>query len=699
MAATLSGNTALVNPVEDLRVDLQCYRRGREMLIEDPLHGTFFRLDAAESEIFQRLRHGHSLRQIVAEGLYPREKCEALLQQLQHSGLMRGTPDQRPATAFNPLSWIVWRIPLLRPQSLLRTLLPFVRPFTHPLWLILMVFLAAVASIAIARQFDLYLSTANYLTTPSGIAILLLALLLLKSGHELAHGLVATAHGVHVRQMGVLFILCWPLLYTDVTAAWKLPSRRQRMQIAFAGVGFELSVAVLAACGWLLLTDGYLRSLLFVLSGISLLTSLFINLNPFMRFDAYYALMDYWDLDNLQQQASESLTNWRRSWLWGISTELDPRLPQGIKAYACGALAWRWLIAINISFFCALLFGPWLAGLLACAFAHALLFRPLLAEYRWLRTNRLLRHWRVRALIAIATATLLATFLIPWPSTLQLPAILGPGDQQRIVATETAILRAPLPLPGHLVSAGEVVASLHSDDLEQKITSAEIQLKRLQTQLERLLSSGAQGGYRQGIQADISRQQTYLARLLDSRALLQTRAKASSRVYFSDDTLKPGDPVRQNAALLTLGSDASYQLELYIPHHSLRRLKALYEHGGEDVAASAEFAALQGQLHFASGERQAFNHSTTDRPTWTQDVPNILFDIYGGPIASRSATQADQVRLEPLDTWYHLSLPVAAGAHQAIVEEPITATVQLPAASLAWRALSWVVRTFHHLEE
>ncbi|NJL60361.1 MAG: site-2 protease family protein [Desulfobacteraceae bacterium] len=109
----------------------------------------------------------------------------------------------------------------------------------------------------------MYFGTISYLLTPQGSVAFFLCLALLKIGHEFAHAYSAKSMGLHVRSMGIFFIVLWPLLYTDVTDVWKIPDRRKRIRVAAAGVLFEIVVGGLAFLGWVVLSDGILKSLMF----------------------------------------------------------------------------------------------------------------------------------------------------------------------------------------------------------------------------------------------------------------------------------------------------------------------------------------------------------------------------------------------------------------------------------------------------
>lgn len=75
-----------------------------------------------------------------------------------------------------------------------------------------------------------------------------IALFFAKVIHELGHAYTAHRYGCRVASMGVAFLVMWPVLYTDVTDAWKLSSRRARIAISSAGMIAELAIALLLHC-------------------------------------------------------------------------------------------------------------------------------------------------------------------------------------------------------------------------------------------------------------------------------------------------------------------------------------------------------------------------------------------------------------------------------------------------------------------
>jgi len=74
-----------------------------------------------------------------------------------------------------------------------------------------------------------------------------------------------------------MFLFFMPTLYCDVTSAWRLESRTQRIVISAAGVYVELMIALIAAIGWALSGPGVVNAVLFQLMALCGISTILIN--------------------------------------------------------------------------------------------------------------------------------------------------------------------------------------------------------------------------------------------------------------------------------------------------------------------------------------------------------------------------------------------------------------------------------------
>lgn len=199
--------------------------------------------------------------------------------------------------------YLFFKILLLRPDRLLARTYPALRWIYQPMVLYVLMALVLVNLYLLIDRWDMFSRTFLHFFSTEGFVYYAVALTLTKTLHELGHAYTAHRYGCRVSAMGVAFLVMMPVLYTDASDAWKLTSRRQRLAIGFGGIAAEVGLAVLCTTLWHFLPDGPLRSSVFLMATTTWVMTLFINLNPLMRFDGYFLLSDYWGIENLQNRA------------------------------------------------------------------------------------------------------------------------------------------------------------------------------------------------------------------------------------------------------------------------------------------------------------------------------------------------------------------------------------------------------------
>lgn len=181
----------------------------------------------------------------------------------------RGTPLQRLLHGY-----LFFRLPLFNPERFLTATLPIIRPlFTRAA--AVLVALAGVSGLYLAsRQWEAFVTSFVDLISLEGAALYLATLALVKALHELGHAFAAARAGVRVHMMGIAFMLMTPMLYTDVSDAWRLRSRRDKLAIDAAGIIVELALAAFALLLWAFLPDGPMRSAAFMVATTGLVMGL-----------------------------------------------------------------------------------------------------------------------------------------------------------------------------------------------------------------------------------------------------------------------------------------------------------------------------------------------------------------------------------------------------------------------------------------
>ena len=73
-----------------------------------------------------------------------------------------------------------------------------------------------------------------------------------------------------------------------------------------------------ATLAWSFLPDGPVRGAAFILATSSWISTLLLNLSPFMRFDGYFVLSDWLEMPNLHGRAFAIARWWLREQLFGL---------------------------------------------------------------------------------------------------------------------------------------------------------------------------------------------------------------------------------------------------------------------------------------------------------------------------------------------------------------------------------------------
>jgi putative peptide zinc metalloprotease protein len=122
--------------------------------------------------------------------------------------------------------------------------------------------------------------------------------------HEFGHGLTCKHFGGDVHQMGFLLIYFTPAFFTDTTDIMLFDRTGRRQWVLFAGIWIELVICGFSVIFWRFTLPGSLANdvayKMMLLSGIQ---SAFLNMNPLIKADGYYALSEYLRVDNLRDES------------------------------------------------------------------------------------------------------------------------------------------------------------------------------------------------------------------------------------------------------------------------------------------------------------------------------------------------------------------------------------------------------------
>ncbi len=472
--------------------------------LADPVRGRYFKLGVAAMRLLRHWSLGDPEQVLRAANREPGLPLDgAELEQLlvflrSHDLITALDPQQRASYSLKVAAqrqsiwqillhqYLFFRIPLWRPDAFLNRAWPWLERFGPralryglPATLGLGVFL-------VSRDWQRFIATFPHLFSLGGALAFGVALFFAKLCHEFGHAFMAKRAGCRVQSMGVAFMVLLPMFYTDVSDAWRVNDRRARLLIGAGGVLAELLLASIALLAWSLLPDGPGRTAAFMLASATWMTTLVINLNPFMRFDGYFLLSDYWQVDNLQGRAFD-LCRWRlREFLFGYGAPApepwSPKMQRRLLIWGYGSWLWRAVLFFGIALAVYHLFFKVLGIFLMLVELVWFIFLPIMSEWRQWWTRREQAHAPRVLLSGLALLGLLLMLVVPWRSAVELPTMLEAGRASALHAPVAARVKTVNVHDGEAVAQGQVLIELESPDLDsrQAIVRREIQIQQLQ---------------------------------------------------------------------------------------------------------------------------------------------------------------------------------------------------------------------------
>jgi putative peptide zinc metalloprotease protein len=456
-------------------------------------------------------------------------------------------------------TYLFLKIPIFKPNDWLKATLPIVEPLYSRTAAIFIAAIGLVGLYLVSRQWEAFLSTFPNFFTVEGAAAFALALFLVKALHELGHAYTAVRFGCQVPSIGVAFMVMVPMLYTNVSDAWRLKDRKQRFQIDAAGIVVELALASIATFLWVFLSDGIIRSIVFVIATSGWIMSLALNLNPLMRFDGYYLLCDVAGIDNLQPRSFE-LGRWKmRQMLLAPNLPCPEALPTSTRRwmifYAWAIWVYRLILFTGIALLVYHYFFKALGIALFCVEIWYFIAKPIVDELTaWKKIGTNLADFRRAGVTAGGLAVFFLYAFIPWSSTVKVPAVFELSDIYQIYPPRAARIESVLVVSGQTVSKGEILAQLTSEDIDSEIQRARIKLNGTQLRLARTMSDVTDREQRLVLLHEFDTLQTEIEGLERQKNELTVRAPVAGKVLEVDLKLHPARWISKSHLIAVVSS-------------------------------------------------------------------------------------------------------------------------------------------------
>ncbi len=615
--------------------------------LHDPVRNRFFRIGWLEFQLLSHWQPGMTMDALCAAAcadsvLAPEaEDAIELLHFLESNELLRAASPAHSARLYRmaqqrQLSVWQWllhhylfiRLPLVQPDAFLRRTLPHLDFVFRPTFFLWVGALSLLGLIRVVDQWSAFSQTFLYFFSWQGALFYGLALSLAKLMHELAHAYTAKHFGLRVPTMGVAFMMLWPLLYTDTSEGWQLVERRARLAIDGAGVIAELLLAGLAALVWSVAPEGALKSAAYILAAVTWISTLAINLNPFMRFDGYYLLMDAVDMPNLHQR-SFAFGRWHlRRVLLGLKQAVpEPEFETRRAAlilYAYATWIYRLVIFTGIAAAVYYFFFKAAGIILFAVEIGWFVLRPIFNEtsawwkmrQRW-RGN--LTAWRNLLLVIL----LFIALAVPWRTEVGGHGYWQSAQHTRIYPPTAARIKKILVAEGQTVRAGQALFLLEAPEVEWQLRTIESRIAGLEAQL-----AGTVGNIDLMENARVLEQELAAAKAArtleqDEQTRLQVAAPHDGVFRDLDRGLYSGAWVRPQTILGRVVGGQDSLAQIFVGEADVARLH---------IGAPARLLVRRFDTYAIAASVVGIDSLAT------RILPEpLLASTYGGPIAVRSA--------------------------------------------------------------
>ena len=522
-----------------VRVHRQRFRGEPWFVLHDPFNNQFFRLAPPAYEFVARLDGTRSIQQAWEEALRMnpdaapgQQDVIELLAQLYGANLIyadlpadtvslfeRQKKRRRHETTSKWLNAMFARLPLWDPDDFLRRSLPFADLVLNR-WGGLVWLLAVTAGVKVAvDHWSALVAQGREVLEPANLLLLYAATVVIKLLHEFGHAIMCRKFGGEVHVLGVMLMVFTPMPFVDATCAWSFRHRWQRMLVGAGGMIVELFIAALAALVWAGTGPGLVNTLVFnVMFSASVSTVLF-NINPLLRFDGYYLLVDWLGLPNLYQRSLRYLRYLAERHLFGLRREKSPAANPNERWWLVGygliGGAYRLLLFASITLFVAnqfLLLGAIMAVFCVVAWVVVPAGRFLV----YLVTSPRLQRTRMRALaVTLGGVAAILLFLagVPFPSAVRAVGTVQADDYTLVATATPGFVERVLAPSGQMVRGGQPLLHLADPELGYELRTVQAQLQEaLARQRQSMALNGANLRTIEGVQEALRKREAELLR-------------------------------------------------------------------------------------------------------------------------------------------------------------------------------------------
>ncbi|MGA1931640.1 site-2 protease family protein [Arcobacter sp. YIC-464] len=567
----------------------------KSWLIFDPLQDKYFSISYDAFKLVRLWRNGENINsflEFLKQNDYEieEENLDVFIDFLRKNSLLETSSkedvtrlyDEYQNTKDSPFKWLLKnylfiKIPLFKSDRFLENNLSKVSFFYSAFYKNIVLFLGFIGILFALRNYEDFINTFSYLFSMQGAFYYIVSIIFVKILHELGHAFTAKKNGIRVPTMGVAFLVLFPVMYTDTTDSWRLKSKYKRLQIVLAGVKVELYLALIATFLWAFLPDGILKTIAFILATTSWITSLLINISPFLRFDGYYALSDATNTKNLQPRSFAMARWFLRKYILGLDINPPEFLPlykqRFFIVYAIATWIYRFFLFLGIALLVYFFAFKVLGIILFIVEIIWFILMPIYNELKvWTKKFNEV-SLNMRNITSLILFVLFIVFLVyPWNTKVSMPAVLQSKQFNQIYSNDKVFIEKIFFSNEKRVKKGELLAYLNSSEKQYALKQLDKKINLVELKLNTVDSN------QKSLDNKIVLEEQLLKLLREKESILkqlnsfEIRASFDGIIYKNED-IQEGIWVDEKQPLFTLYNPSSFEIIAYCKEENYSYIK------------------------------------------------------------------------------------------------------------------------------
>ena len=481
-------------------------------MVKEPVNRNYYKFEDWEGDFIALLDGTHTLEEIAQElsvrhptrgiGLqYVIDGVEALRplgilergEQERHLVMMDKLKTLRKKRLYDAEHSTLFQayIPIFDPDEALNRVIPYIKWIWSPWFVLPWLAVFIVVFLFLVHNWDLYWAGFFGLwnfpqKTFWEIVGFLTMVFVVSIWHELGHGLTCKRYGGEVHDIGFMILYFSPAFYCRIDDAYMFPKREHRMYCCFGGAYFEMMLCSIACAGWLLTpAEWTLHKISLTLVFFTGLSVILFNINPLIRLDGYYVLMDWLQVPGLRESSFEYIGNLIKKHVLHLEVPDKPISRRRRRIFLVyGLLAIFYSSSVLLLVF--QLLRRWLVGWTGPA-GYLFLFAIVILAFRgrikkgvgfvryvWSDKRDLFRKpWVAGPAILAGVGLVLLLTVVRTATRIEAPFVTQPGRRAVVRApAEGRVVRVDV-AEGQRVRRGDVLGEIENDDLTATSRMAE----------------------------------------------------------------------------------------------------------------------------------------------------------------------------------------------------------------------------------